>query len=483
MMLSLRSSLLLTGLALVACPFGATAQTKSSPTQAAATPRAVPQAVLWTGPYIGLNGGITAGSFAYSPMEMEALKPNEPEALTQNRIRNSAAGGFFGAQIGYLYQFQNNLVIGAEADFQIGPYLASGTEHEISSETNTRESELGKVKTLYFGTLRARLGYAIGPVLPYVTGGVAFGRTQTLFAEGEPEPGMPASASSGRTNWGYAVGAGIEYAIAPAWRVKAEYLYTSLSSYQAAGLENVSFKLPTSFNLVRVGLNYAFGAETAQANRFYTEAAIGGGAPRFDGFSVGVTAGLAAGISNASTVTVEEANSTFAGQRRQAAGGLLGVELGYHYTFANSVVLGAVADYQWTSYGVFASESEQSAEEAAREKLTITIPLFGTVRARIGYQFGAFMPYITGGLAYGRGEYRESTLPLEAETVPTRHNATKTGYAVGAGVEYALTSQLALKAEYLFVDLGSMTTLNSENGRIKTPLDMNIGRVGLTYRF
>lgn len=481
---SFRRSLLLSSVVLFATPLVSFAQVSTpAPAKPAPLPALSGQSMSWSGPYIGLNAGITGGSFAHSPIEMEALKPNEPQELTQNRIRNSAAGGFFGAQIGYLYQFQNNVVLGAEADFQIGPYLTSGTEHEISSETNTRESELAKFKTSYFGTLRARLGCAIGPVLPYVTGGLAFGRTQTMFAEGEPEPGKPASVTSGKTNWGYAVGAGVEYAIAPAWRLKAEYLYTSLSSYQAQGLENVTFKLPTSFNLARIGVNYAFGAPSFQPNSFYPQPAIGEGAPRFDGFSIGVNAGITAGISDVDKLKTEDTQTTQKTEKRQASGGLAGFEIGYHYKFANNVVVGAVADYQWTNYGVFSSESEQSAAEAEREKLTIGIPQFGTVRARVGYQFGSFMPYITGGLAYGRATYREAVMPLEAEKVPATNQATKTGYAVGAGIEYALTSQIALKVEYLFVDLGTISAFSSETGRVKAPLDMNIGRVGISYHF
>jgi outer membrane immunogenic protein len=66
-----------------------------------------------------------------------------------------------------------------------------------------------------------------------------------------------------KTRNGFAVGAGIETAIADNWSVKLEYLYV--------GLQNASYfdvpppvvfartGVPISDNIVRVGLNYRFG--------------------------------------------------------------------------------------------------------------------------------------------------------------------------------------------------------------------------------
>lgn len=67
------------------------------------------------------------------------------------------------------------------------------------------------------------------------------------------------------------------------------------------------------------------------------------------------------------------------------------------------------------------------------------------------------------------------------------------GWAVGGGVESALSRNWTVKPEYLYVDLGSIsTTGNSYHGGFPGPtspyiisadLTANIARVGVNYRF
>ena len=452
---------------------------KASPTQpvSAATPKST--AYSWTGFYLGLSAGLNGGNYQYRPIEIEALNQGEPEEQVWNRVRNTASGGMIGIQGGYLYQFPSNIVLGVEADYNWTDYRSSMAINEISS-AGEAETELAKLRVGGLGSLRARLGYAFGPILPYVTGGVAVGRTSDLFAEGAEEPGQPMIARQGRNTWGFALGAGVEYAITPALRVKTEYVYTSLSSFQAVALENVGFKLGSRFSTLRVGLNYAFGQDGAS---FQPLAPREGFAPRFDGFSIGLTAGLAGGSSSASLATVEETETTTANDTSQLFGGLIGAEIGYHYRFTNNVVIGAVADYQFTNYQKEAFEVEQAPEESAKEKARLSIPQFGTVRLRAGYAMGAFLPYVTAGFAYGKAEYRSAELPIEEGVVPGRLNGTKTGYTLGVGLEYAITSQLFFKTEYLYVNLGSLKGALNATESYSASLPINVGRIGLTYRF
>lgn len=229
-------------------------------------------------------------------------------------------------------------------------------------------------------------------------------------------------------------------------------------------------------------MNYAFGHETG-IEPLYSTPALGGTAAAYSGFSIGVFGGLAIGSARVSGLTVDQGNTEQVLRKMNAAGGLAGVELGYNMTIADRVVVGVLADYQAVNGGIFASESEIAANEAEREKLRISVPQFGTVRARIGYNFGALIPYVTAGFAYGKAEFRDSVMPLEEGTVPGRANALKAGYTLGLGLEYLITANLSLKTEYLFVDLGSFNTTDSEGVAIKSALQTNIGRVGLSYRF
>jgi outer membrane immunogenic protein len=76
-------------------------------------------------------------------------------------------------------------------------------------------------------------------------------------------------------------------------------------------------------------------------------------------------------------------------------------------------------------------------------------------------------------------------------------SSTKVGYAVGAGVEAGLWGNWTLKAEYLYVDFGTITgtglitappavlAAGSNNNPFTHSFDLkaNIARVGLNYRF
>ena len=57
---------------------------------------------------------------------------------------------------------------------------------------------------------------------------------------------------------------------------------------------------------------------------------------------------------------------------------------------------------------------------------------YGTVRGRLGYAFDRFLAFGTGGFAYSNNG---------------------TGYAVGGGLEYALTNNITIRGEYLYVNL------------------------------
>ena len=112
---------------------------------------------------------------------------------------------------------------------------------------------------------------------------------------------------------------------------------------------------------------------------------------------------------------------------------------------------------------------------------------FGTLRGRIGWALGErsnWLPYITGGLAYGQGTISGGGT---AGGVPVAFNTTNTyaGWVLGGGVEWAFWDRWSVKAEYLYVDFGRgpvipLTPMLSINaGRM---ID-NIGRVGVNYHF
>lgn len=184
-----------------------------------AAPIYMPPAFTWTGFYVGANAGYGFGN------------------VNANGFANVGdLDGFVGGgQVGYNYQM-GQFVVGLEADLQ-GADLSSG-------------SNLGliRVKTDYFGTVRARVGVAFDRFMPYITGGWAYGNVKTSI------PGLGFSADRTHTG-GYAVGAGLEYAVTNNIVAGVEYLYVDLGEKNILG---AGTKVGTDFSVVRARLSYKF---------------------------------------------------------------------------------------------------------------------------------------------------------------------------------------------------------------------------------
>jgi outer membrane immunogenic protein len=208
----------------------------------------------WTGFYIGAHGGYAWGEF-----EDEGNPAADPK-----RIK----GGFGGAQIGYNYQRPNNIVLGIEADISIGGPGKDWLGHKISG--NQHDPYFGSDEVEWFGTVRARAGYAMGRFLPYVTGGVIFGENKhSLGCDRSVAPGGSTGCRAGefetsdsKLSVGWVVGAGVEYALRDNWTIKAEYLYADIGTGKVDLVDpnypNIQRDFDGHMNLVRAGINYKF---------------------------------------------------------------------------------------------------------------------------------------------------------------------------------------------------------------------------------
>ncbi|MFG1401752.1 outer membrane protein [Xanthobacter sediminis] len=198
----------------------------------------------WTGFYIGANAGYGGDKFSY----------NEYTAYSLINTRSINSSGFFvGGQLGYNYQFANNVVVGLETDIQWSNI--SGT---VSDTSPFFYQSFGSTID-YFGTIRARLGYAFDRFLPYITGGAAYGRTSTDISGGLC--GAFLSCSIASTNWGWTLGGGVEYAITNNWTFKTEYLYVDLGNNDVVGANwglGDSINVDSKFHTVKAGVNYKF---------------------------------------------------------------------------------------------------------------------------------------------------------------------------------------------------------------------------------
>jgi outer membrane immunogenic protein len=195
---------------------------------------AAPAGFVWTGGYVGLQGGYGWGDSHH--FATGAASPTF-----------DIDGFIGGVTAGYNYQI-NQVVIGVETDISYAN--VKGGTSESSDTWGCGDGCETEVK--WFGTLRGRLGYAMDNTLPYITGGLAYGG-----AEANPDI---AGYGGKDTLFGWTAGAGIEHAFTPNWTVKAEYLYVDLGDVDLAdfGAPFGRGHVDVNFNTVRIGLNYKF---------------------------------------------------------------------------------------------------------------------------------------------------------------------------------------------------------------------------------
>jgi outer membrane immunogenic protein len=186
-------------------------------------------------------------------------------------------------------------------------------------------------------------------------------------------------------------------------------------------------------------------------------------------------------------------------------GAVAGGQVGYNWQ-TGAWVFGLETDLQWTgqrgstSFCLTAGCPAGSFVANADYKLS----WFGTARARAGWLVDPrVLLYVTGGAAYGqvKADYAAGVLGLPLLASST--SATRLGWTIGGGIEGMLSQNWTVKAEYLYVDLGSVasgalggaTTTIIPSSTITTVIDTtfaaaartrvrdNIARIGINYHF
>jgi outer membrane immunogenic protein len=137
----------------------------------------------------------------------------------------------------------------------------------------------------------------------------------------------------------------------------------------------------------------------------------------WDGVFVGAFAGWAAG----------ELSDDFGGE--ETSGWLLGVNAGVNFTLTDGIVAGVVGDIAWTDLINVDFDD-------------VELLWTGSLRGRLGYDGGSFMPYLTAGLAFGQGH-----------AIPPDTTNFHFGWTAGVGVELAVADDVSIDLLYKYTDL------------------------------
>lgn len=112
----------------------------------------------------------------------------------------------------------------------------------------------------------------------------------------------------------------------------------------------------------------------------------------------------------------------------------------------------------------------------------------GSIRVRAGVAFDRVLIYATGGAAFaGITNFYESSFPIFLQESDSK---TRTGWTVGGGLQYAITNNWSIRAEYRYSDFGH--TIDYPFATIISPFSIlsvqhhvtqNQVQFGLSYKF
>jgi outer membrane immunogenic protein len=145
-------------------------------------------------------------------------------------------------------------------------------------------------------------------------------------------------------------------------------------------------------------------------------------------------------------------------------GGLFGATLGYNWQMGAAVV-GVEGDISWSGL--------EGGGVCSGAFCRVNNDWLGTVRGRLGYNGGRWMPYVTGGLAVGN---------IDARVAGNSNDSTQAGWTIGGGIEAAIAGPWTAKLEYLYVDLGKGDSIPGTGGT-RADFKTNIVRAGINYKF
>jgi outer membrane immunogenic protein len=226
--------------------------------------------VFPTGCFLNTAPGTGCGGAAPG-LSGVAANPIRSDSVTLNQGRFIGGG-----QAGYNWQ-SGKFIGGVEGDISW-----TGLNQTIIT-TKTMTPPLAgfmvhseAMKEDWIATLRGRAGFVVTPsIMLYATGGLAFAHVQTAGAVAFTVTPDVYGGGSDETRFGYTVGGGGEWMIAPNWSIKAEYLFVDLgkervnlpclntgicgSPPQVAPGASYETDFRLREHIARVGLNYHFG--------------------------------------------------------------------------------------------------------------------------------------------------------------------------------------------------------------------------------
>ena len=395
---------------------------------AAPAPSPPPVISPWTGFYAGATYG--AG---YS-----SVRSSQAASSTASTWGQSS-----GALLGYAFQ-SGPIVYGPEANF----------DFHVLRPTNDGGPGLGGSinDTLETFRLRARVGYDMGQFQPYVAAGVASAR---VYEYSSPWPFLDTGQT--REETGLTLGAGLEWRFAAPFigpvTLRGEYIYDRYPN-ETFAIASGPIRTQTTEQFFRIGI-------VSYPDQNWRPSAPVDVKPDWSGAYGGLLVG---DLWTRPSTSLGGASTSY-----DANGAEVGIFTGRNFMFGSWMVgyEGAVLAANATGTGPQPGIAAVSYRDYFETDL----------RARAGYAFGRFLPYVTAGGNWGRSEETDLTTGSYRGRVYTEN------FTAGGGVEYALTDRWAARVEYLFATQVGATNTQLDDLSYSQTRFTQTARLGLAYYF
>jgi len=187
-------------------------------------------AITWTGFYIGVHVGSTV----------------------DDTVTNDFSDPYFDYSYGGEYERDNSWLAGVHLGYnwQTSRNVVLGIEGDVSFPFNDDDDD--EFGADYLASIRARLGYAFGHTLVYVTGGVAFaGVEDNSYGDDD-------------TVTGWVAGLGMDHKLRDNLSIGLEGLYYSFDEEYDLGYDYGSVEAERDFWVIRARLTYHMGGRHAE---------------------------------------------------------------------------------------------------------------------------------------------------------------------------------------------------------------------------
>lgn len=164
------------------------------------------------------------------------------------------------------------------------------------------------------------------------------------------------------------------------------------------------------------------------------------------------------------TLTDEDGGIAPISAETDLSGWTAGAKLGANFSVGGGLVLGAEGDVAWSGIGGYNDD----------DLVDYDINWTSSLRGRVGYDAGAFMPYLTAGLGIAGAT---------ASDGPTDNSQVHFGWTAGAGVEVAATEQISVDLNYRYSDYGQATYDLAAGGVSDLSLTTHAVTAGVNFKF